>query len=467
MIWLWRMLITMVLLSAIPYGSNRPWSWSVAGVAFAAITLGWYWQRILGHTRTYWHPALWAPAIGFATVVIWVLIQSRWPVSTAVAHPIWQLAGHALGTPLTGRISASPQAADVALIRLLSAATVFWLSLQLMRHRERAGRSVHWLALGVGGVALYGLVNFIAGNEYLVGFRRVDYNSDVTGTFVNRNNFATFAGLGIILLTGQFIDTYRRRWRDIDPTLSWIGSRQAALAGWPTVYLTTGLVVLMALLQSHSRMGLAATLVGIGTLLLLSRVAGLMRGITPLVMVAVLMLGGLWASGQTMINRIADGNDSSRPELLALTERAIASAPLTGSGYGSFASVFPMYRDLTLPDPVSFEMAHSSYLELAMDVGIPAAIVLVGAIAWLGAITLTGVWRRGRDRMLPAMAASATVLVAVHSTLDFSLQIPGVEYMFAAILGIGVAQSFSSANPTEHAEAPAAISEGGYCGDPA
>ena len=54
MIWLWRMLITMVLLSAIPYGSNRPWSWSVTGVAFAAIALGWYQQRILGRTRAYW-----------------------------------------------------------------------------------------------------------------------------------------------------------------------------------------------------------------------------------------------------------------------------------------------------------------------------------------------------------------------------------------------------------------------------
>ena len=37
---------------------------------------------------------------------------------------------------------------------------------------------------------------------------------------------------------------------------------------------------------------------------------------------------------------------------------------------------------------------------------------------------------------------AATALVALHSLVDFSLQIPAVAIMYATILGIGYAQAF-------------------------
>lgn len=444
---LWRAVLVLILLVPVPLGGFRPGPWSVAGVLIALLSLGWMALVATGRLRLFWRAWLWPPAVLFAGVVLWIVIQIAWPAPAGLAHPIWDLTADTLGSPVPHRISADPEAGCVALIRLLSAAMIFWLVLQLARARERAVELVHWFALAAAAIALYGLANFITGNDYLLFYRRWAYNSDVTGTFVNRNTYATFAGLGLLALVTLFVDAYRRAWRETDPTLSWIGRRQAAIAGWPIAYLVAALIDAMALLQSHSRMGFLASLAGFLTLLLLLALSRQLRGRGAIVVIVLLTAGAFYASGAVTFDRIATGATNGRPELIALTRSAIATAPLIGSGYGSFEAVFPMYRDMSLPGTANYEMAHSTYLELAMEIGIPAAAAMVLALLWLTLIALVGVFRRERDRSLPALAVAASVLVAVHSMLDFSLQIPGVQYVFAALLAVGVAQGFPLAEP--------------------
>jgi O-antigen ligase len=444
----WRILLALLLFVPIPFGTFRPWSWSLVGLLVAALGGTWMTSVGTGRLPLFWRGLLWPPAIMFAGVVIWILVQIGWAAPAGLAHPIWDLTSSALDTAIHRRISADPEAGGVALIRLLSAAMIFWLVLQFARARERALELIQWFGMGSAAIALYGLSNFIAGNHYLLFYQRWAYLGDVTGTFVNRNTYATFAGLGLLTLTTLFVDTYRRTWRETDPTLSWLGRRQAAIAGWPAIYLVAGLVDAMALLQSHSRMGLAASVMGLLALLILLALSGQLRGRGSIAVIVLLALGLLYASGGGTLDRIAGGSESGRPELMALTRSAIETAPLIGSGYGSFGSVFPMYRDITLVGSANFDMAHSTYLELAMEIGIPAAAAMVLTLTWLALVALTGVFRRERDRSLPALGVAASVLVAVHSTLDFSLQIPGVQYIFAALLGMAVAQAFPTGDLT-------------------
>ncbi|WP_420138740.1 O-antigen ligase family protein, partial [Sphingomonas sp.] len=444
---IWRALLTLLLVVPIPLGSFRTGVWSIEGVVVALIALGWMAAVAMGRMRLFWRGWFWPPALLFGAVLLWILVQIFWPAPASLAHPIWDLASAELGTGVHRRISADPQAGLVALLRLLSATMIFWLVLQFARARERAIELVHGFACAAALIALYGLVNYISGNHYLLVYERWAYLGDVTGTFVNRNTYATFAGIGLLALVTLFIDAYRRAYRESDPTLSWIGRRQAAIAGWPAVYLVGALIDAMALLQSHSRMGFLASLAGFLTLLLLLSLSRQLRGRGAIVTIVILVAGAFYASGAATYDRIADGGLSGRPELIALTRSAIATAPLIGSGYGSFETVFPMYRDTSLPGPMNYEMAHSTYLELAMEIGIPAAAAMVLALLWFALIALSGVVRRERDRSLPALAVAAGVLVAVHSALDFSLQIPGVQYIFAALLGLGVAQAFPMGEP--------------------
>jgi O-antigen ligase len=141
---------------------------------------------------------------------------------------------------------------------------------------------------------------------------------------------------------------------------------------------------------------------------------------------------------------VVDGGtaDDVRLELWATAVRMIESAPWQGLGLGTFQDAYPLYAQKIYP--FLMDKAHSDYLELAAGVGLPAAICCWLAMAWLGVHCLRGAFARRRDRLFAVTGFCALVLVAVHSAVDFSLQIPVVGLSFATLLGIGLAQSQSS-----------------------
>ncbi len=101
-----------------------------------------------------------------------------------------------------------------------------------------------------------------------------------------------------------------------------------------------------------------------------------------------------------------------------------------------------MYRDETIR--AIFDKAHNTYLENALELGLPAALGLFSAIGVLLVICLLGVRRRRRDAVYPCIGVAATVLVAVQSVVDFSLQIPAVAVTYSLLMGAACAQSWSS-----------------------
>jgi O-antigen ligase len=124
----------------------------------------------------------------------------------------------------------------------------------------------------------------------------------------------------------------------------------------------------------------------------------------------------------------------------AAATQAIREHPWFGTGLGTFRDVYPLYADKFVPYIV--DRVHSDYLELALGLGVPAASLWVLAIAWLLLRCVAGIARRRRRRIYAIAAVGATVLIGLHSLVDFSLQMPAVAVLFAAILGVGLAQAF-------------------------
>jgi hypothetical protein len=85
-------------------------------------------------------------------------------------------------------------------------------------------------------------------------------------------------------------------------------------------------------------------------------------------------------------------------------------------------------------------------LELAADLGLPLA-GLIG-LAWLVVLIMLiqGVRTRRSDRIVPAGALAVAILSLAHSFIDFSMQIPGHAIVVFALVGAGLAQSFSRNN---------------------
>ncbi|KQX26173.1 hypothetical protein ASD39_02755 [Sphingomonas sp. Root50] len=444
------MLLLLALLP-IPFGGNRPWAWS-AMVLWVSILLGGYaLSTALGHQMLVWRRALTFPLVAICLLIAWILFTIL--PGTGFFHPVWQVASEAIGHPLPARMALSVDAALVGLMRLLAYMAIFWLSLQYCRDPKRADHMLVWISWTGFLIALYGLVNYFAGNPYLLWFDRFAAQTDVTATFVNRNHYATFAGMGLLCSFGLAVTSFRAAWLLSDRSQKRFSRTIECIIGRPLLYFVIMLVIGMAWLQAHSRMGTFSVLAGLAAMLLLMMATNLMRRrLAPWLFAALVLALLFFVSGHATLARLGSTSEIDRLPLFSVVVDQIASAPYTGSGYGSFAQSFAMYRDQRLPTAYTYLQAHNDYLELAADLGIPAAALLLSAIAWCAALCFVAVFRRQRGQIYPIVAVASTLTVALHALLDFSLQIPAVAALYSAILGMGVAQSWS-AEPKRHERA--------------
>jgi O-antigen ligase len=203
---------------------------------------------------------------------------------------------------------------------------------------------------------------------------------------------------------------------------------------------------------SGSRAGFAATIVGVMALLFLMMRERLKTrdqlGRALFVGVAVALAIGLLAGGQ-MIRKISyfqQSDTADRVIIWRTAAKAIGDSPWWGWGLGSFADIYAVYQPKEIIQPN--DKAHSTPLETVVELGIPGAIPawLVVLIPW--ALCLRGAWRsRRRHRYLPAAAFAVSSVAILHSTIDFSLQMPAIGFVVSAFLGMGWAQAFSRSVP--------------------
>lgn len=190
-----------------------------------------------------------------------------------------------------------------------------------------------------------------------------------------------------------------------------------------------------------------ATLCGLLTFLLLAMTAPSLRSAWRVPFGWIAALAGsiaLALAGSGILQRLMEDPvvADSRGEIFAATLAAIRDNFLDGTGLGTFRFVFPMYQSPRLD--AFIDLGHNDYLQNMLELGIPASLLLFALVGFLVVECVRGVRRRQKGALYPCAAVAASVLVAAHSIVDFSLQIPAVSLVYAAILGIGVAQSLSS-----------------------
>lgn len=447
---LFRLLLGVVALAPLPLGSHRPWAWSLLGVAVGVLLLAWAVgvARRGGRLGVPLNRLAW-PGIPMGLVIVWAALQTIPWAPDHWAHPLWAEASLALGAPVPETVSLDPTLSRTALMRLLTYAGVFWLAVQLGRDRSRAHLAVVTLAVAGLLYAAYGLAMHMMGIERILWLEKWAYLGDLTSTFVNRNSYGSYAGIGLLSCTALLLHAVRRRSRGL--------AREQVYDRVQGVILTlaavaSGVVVIgSAILMTHSRGAFLSTVAGVAALLAAAVVSRMIRPRTTLVLMGLLGLllaGAVATSGQQtaerLISTVEANSEDARHVLYARTLGAIADAPLAGHGLGTFLPVFRMHRDIQLSTPLVWDFAHNSYLETALDLGLPGAGLFFGSIAVVLAVCLRGLVVRRRDHIYPALAVAVAVLEGCHSLFDFSAQMPAVAMTLSLLLGIGYAQSWPS-----------------------
>jgi O-antigen ligase len=432
-------------------GGDRLGAWGLHAVLFSGIVILHEASLLLARRR---HVValhyLRAPALLVGAAVAWIYVQTLSFVPDGWKHPIWAIASGALGQDLPGSISVNRDLTILALVRLLTAIAVFWTSLQLCRNPARAGRLLMDFAL-IGFVySAYGLFAVAVTPGSILWFDKPAYIGCVTSTFVNRNAFASFAGMTLLAAVGVTVRLFRR---DVDRgAQDWRRMLMKAIeaTGRRGAFLIVMIfTIAAALFLSGSRGGITSTALGVfvlATLVTARRDRRRVGQIGTIVTACVVILVAFIGYGDVFVGRLDDLAQDADARLAAfrITLDSIRDMPLLGFGYGTFQDVFPMYRDRSVGLIGIWDRAHNTYLEDVQGLGVVFGGALLAGIGIL-------VWRcarasvlRHQAAMVPIVATAASVLLGVHAFVDFGLQTQSVTLLWAALLGAGVAQSWSS-----------------------
>lgn len=322
---------------------------------------------------------------------------------------------------------------------LLGAYALFFTAALRITERPDWRRTLVAGLVAIGLVeATYAVLNLLAGNDYLLFYRRKAYFDSATGTLVNRNNFACLLELTIPF---AFLRAVHRS------PAGGNGKQAEREDGAKGVLFGIGVaVMLLALMLSRSRMGLGSFVVATALVLALDRslrpaaAAAAVRSswTTRFVVGATvfLLLGvGLDIAFERFSTSAGD-LEAGRLPIWRDTWRMIVAQPLLGSGFGTYESVNSAWR--LAPDGFANNHAHSEYLEVLAETGIVGLAVVV---AWLVAFARRLVFTlrqtldpARRDHVLAA--AIGIVSITLHSTVDFGLRVPAVALTMLLVVAL-------------------------------
>lgn len=442
----------MALAAAVPLGANRPLIWIALSTPLIALFLL---QAAL--VRPAPHPGD-GPLVGIGALFLlgplWGALQAAPAMRADWAAQAWAAVDGS-----TASISLDPAMTWQHVLRMLSYAAVFAVAARAAADARRARAAVEAVALWSAALAVYGLAALETGVNPVLGSAQA-YPGSLTATFVNRNAYALYAGFGLIanlaVLAERLAD---RRAADPNPRRAF---RRAArcLLGDGAPFVLGAVATCAALLLTQSRAGVAASAAGVAVVLAvgfwrwgLDRIAALSLATVGLA-AAALGVGGF--AGRVALAGLGDGN---RAAIYAATLEGIAARPWLGHGLGAFEEGVRPFKGPELA-AAELDFAHSVYLGLAFELGVPAAAACLAALAAIGLRLARGVALRRRNRLAPAVALATFVAAGAHGVVDFSMEIPAVAWLAALLWGVGWAQSWPSPVRGPTADAPLGADRG-------
>lgn len=426
-------LLLLTLLSSLAFGANRPVWWSLFAIGVFFLFLA---ETLFGtgHTTKGQLRKLTIPGLLFIGVIVWGWVQTLNGFQATWGHPLWELV-----PDVPPSISADPGQGRHAVMRLLCYGAIFVGMVSFTADNYGARTALCLIALFSTGLAIFGLYAAVSQNNPILG--ELADPGIVKASFVNRNHYATYASFGVLANLAAAVQLTDRR-------TSKLRDQIEVFFGGAWLFALGALICMTAVALTQSRAGAAAGLVGILVFLTMRYSKG-RWGSSGLFLLIVAALGFVALTSTSGLTRkyLMTSSEDARFAVYPRVIEAIMDRPILGHGLGSFQDAFRSYAPASTAN-VEFLKAHNTYLELAFSLGIPAAAAYLIIIGWIAIYIYRGARLRKRDGMYSCFAFACLATAAFHSFFDFSLQIPAVAALFAAILGLGYAQSAKRAPPS-------------------
>jgi O-antigen ligase len=422
------LLCSMFLFSPWAFGTTQPWS--VLIMSWAAAALGALCgvrlliRRASGSSRP---RSISVPIMASLTALLLAYIfVSAWNAGAVYLSGEWRL--HELPHIHWLPHSYDAPATWIAFWQFCSLAAVFWSVYDLLAD-HRSGRLssrlsiILWvLSLNATALALEAIIQRTSGTSNLLWIMPTEQNKEALsqfGPYAYRSNAAQYLNLIWPVTLGFWWWLHQDR------------SRSITRRGVHHILLPCIVTMAAASLYSLSRGGVAVAgllVVGLCVLFVSRREAPIQLRIGVVALGVLILAVGAFISWGTMGKRLASTMEDpllGRRETYALAEGMARDYPWFGTGAGTFASLFQMYRQS--PDQYWPSQLHNDWSEYRITFGRIGFAMILAALAlamtrWL--------WRGGatRDPFFLTTVFLALSGCLLHARFDFPFQIYSIEF---------------------------------------
>jgi O-antigen ligase len=415
-------LLLLLALTPLPYGAVEVWSTALWEICVFALTLMWAAQAAIeGRLKIAANP-LALPMIALLGVAIVQIL----PMASGGGRQT---------------ISYDAYATSQAAIKIFASICFFLLFATFVNDENR-----RYLAVNVI-IAMCVLIALVGIGQSYVG--KLLWQRGAYGPFVNRNHFAGFLEMGVGLAGGLIIGRV---------------VKQSMLA----VYASCALAMCAGIALSASRGGVLALGAEIAFLAIIaipnfisSRKskdpfrpgrAGVLLRYAAAMLLGFAALGGatLLVGSEGLIQNISQSGSEtdsetpaaerfSRREIWSATGKLIKDHPYIGVGLGAYQFVYTRYDQSSGAQRV--EQSHNDYLQIVADAGLVGGLIALAFVILLFARGFSAAQSRDMENRAITMGALAGCFaIAVHSFVEFNLQITSNAQLFLALAALATSK---------------------------
>jgi O-antigen ligase len=290
------------------------------------------------------------------------------------------------------------------------------------------GQSIAAVIIGVT------LVSIMVGAMQMIGESDASYFYESTsrgaavGFFANSNHNATLMLVSIPFLAALQAVMLRKG----------LSSRKAS-----PIRLLVGaayLVIFVGLIMNKSLAGIGIGLpVALGSWLVFGRQSSRFR--RPLILlsafasVAAVLIIIIGPFDNNLFGHQTANVELSRQTSFAITFKAAMDYFPFGSGLGSFQPVYAQYEPLSTVTPTFMNHAHSDWLELLLETGLPGVLLAALVLLW-GVGRAREILKPDNSDFFAKAAVIAASAILLHSVVDYPLRTAAISAIFAACVAL-------------------------------
>jgi len=417
-------LIATTILAVLAYGTVEPWSLALFELNALLIAVLLAVEFVL-NPQAEW--GQWRLALPVVALLVWAGIQ------------FISFGGTAL--------SLDPQATKEASVKLLALTIYLIAALHTLQSSERRRKVLVVLTIFGFAVSLFAIIQRLTYNGKMYWVRPVSDYIAPYGPYGNYNHFA-----GMVELTLPLPFAYL--------LFAKINLEQRLL------WLFAVVMMAVAVVFSLSRGGILALGIELLALMLAAfwfrkrwteageyRAAADNKLVVGVALAAIILLA-LWIGYEPLTKRFGSVRQGAgeysvvtRTEYWGNSWQMFVDHPVTGVGLGAFPAIYPRYGRSSAKNE-RLEQTHNDYLQLLTDAGIVGGLIglwFLFELFRLARRQFASLERtRSQERALVVGGYVAVLGIAVHSFLDFNLQIAANALLFLIVLAMMVSAGLHS-----------------------